>query len=275
MKLVTLLGAAAFAIGVSLSGCQVTPTEDGWKILPTSPDQSPRTIPNRRVRHIEYNGYCLASAGGKCWPCEGGVMRDCDEWYEIIDDLIGNPQSQPGQSQDVLRTNVFASAPGMQAWPGQLPGSDTAELTTVVSVMLEQDGVAWDRAEILSAYGLTDPMPLPFIYNGALLGVNTDNESIDLVVFAREDQELPITRPGFEVQILPLGELGMEDPGPVAVRMSGHIAVFVEQAENLFPIGTFADFQNEFGSWRMQAIEGPNGEYTIELRLEGIIVGTW
>ncbi len=275
MKLVPFLGALAFAIGLSLSACQVTPTDDGWKVLPASPDQRPRVIPGKRVRQIEYKGYCLASAGGKCWPCGGGVVRDCDEWYEIIDDLLDHPQSQSGPPHGDRRTDIFADAPRMKPWPGPLPGADTDELFAVVSVMLEQDGVVWDRSAILAAYGLIDPMPLPFVYRGALLGVDTDNESIDLVVFAREDQDLPMSTPGLEVRILPLGELGLEDPGPVAVRMSGHIAVFAGQAGKLFPVGTFADFENEFGSWRMRAVDGPNGEYALELTLDGFVVGTW
>ena len=52
-------------------------------------------------------------------------------------------------------------------------------------------------------------------------------------------------------------------------------ATAVRVGAGLFPTGTVVDFDNSYGSWRMEAIADPNGDYSLELRLGGIVMQTW
>lgn len=290
-------------LSVSLSGCTSTPPDIDGDIRIRYPGGH-RIVDGDELHKIDYKGFCLLQHGesGLCTPCDGGKVRPCEDWYDIIDELrereakkkkaIESAAGAAGEGGEFGEAVVPSGGANTQRGGGTRPGVQFAPVSarpvligggtihdpTLKNTFLEilsNDGVDNEHDAIMAEYGLDDYQDGEELDVRAAFTELDDIEDTGTIVFiVRSDFQIPHVDQGATVDMYVHGDID-DGPMPALIRVSGDLSAVIDACEPILGIGSDADFVNELGAWTFATDYSTSEGYHADVTLNGIYVGAW
>lgn len=146
---------------------------------------------------------------------------------------------------------------------------------------LQADNIAFDSDSVIQGYGLNDTDSGNFVFSFDLVYLDTTEETVDFIFFARSDYALPQTGEGVVVQFLsfPVVSTGGSGTSPLntalGVRVIGNIGDVKDTMLEMLPAGSTGNWiESNMGDWHFEIVSDGD-THSVNIYLGSNLMGTW